>query len=164
MVQTRAITGVPELENGIDRAPCRIPLDHVALFVYWIARSFTPGAYLRFRSYIHHSLLPPFAHTEFELSAQDQASAPPLSLYEAIISTIAPYVPATMMKHPKAITKIAHPAFHHHVLVLLEGTSLSAQLSYSHIPPVGWKVISGTKSAPISETSPPKMGTALAMM
>jgi hypothetical protein len=69
-----------------------------------------------------------------------------------------------MMKHPKAITNIDQQAFHHHFFVRFDGTNRSAQLSYSHIPPVGWNVMSGTKRAPMRDTIGPKRGTALAMM
>jgi hypothetical protein len=95
------------------------------------------------------------------LSAHDQAKVPPDSRYESINSTTEPYVPATMMKHPKTIrlTLQMNPVLQLHVFRFLP-----FQLSYNHIMPIGWYDIRGTSRPPMSDTRPPKMGTALATM
>jgi hypothetical protein len=78
-----------------------------------------------------------------------------------MISTIDPYVPATMMKLPKIIMAILHP---NPIFQLQVDRFLPFQLSYNHIIPIGWNDINGTSNPPIRETRPPNIGTALATM
>ena len=100
------------------------------------------------------------AQVELELSAQVQAAVPPSALYESMIPTIDPYVPPIIKKVPLTITNTLHAtmAFHFQSRLVL------FQLSYSHIHPMGWKHIRVPRSAPISETRPPKTGMADAMI
>lgn len=57
------------------------------------------------------------SHTEFELSAQDQAEDPPDSLYESMMLTTDPYVPPIIKKVPETITKTLHVTIRYHRVV-----------------------------------------------
>ena len=74
------------------------------------------------------------------------------------MSTTDPYVPPIMRKKPETMTKQLQATIRYHFVVL--GL---CQLSYSHIPPIGWKHMSVPRRAPIRETKPPKTGMALAI-
>lgn len=94
--------------------------------------------------------------TEFELSSQDHGEVLPLVF---LISIADPYVPPIIKKNPETMTKLLKATMAYHLLVL--GL---CQLSYSHMAPIGWKHMRVPKSAPMSETSGPKTGIALAIM
>lgn len=71
-------------------------------------------------------------HPDPELSAQVQAPEPPDSLYESIIPTMEPYVPAIIKKVPARTTNELQATPNFHVAV-----RCSFQLSYSHMQPIG---------------------------
>ena len=60
---------------------------------------------------------------------------------------------------PDTMTKTDHATIPFHLQSRLD----RCQLSYSHMQPMGWKLMSVPKSAPTSETRPPKTGIADAM-
>lgn len=57
------------------------------------------------------------------------------------------------------MTKMDHATMPFH----LQSRFDRCQLSYSHMQPMGWKLMRVPRSAPTSETSPPKTGMAEAM-
>lgn len=102
------------------------------------------------------------AQVDPELSAQDHALDPPLTLYDSIISATVPYVPAIIKNVPDRTTHTLQRTINRHFSV---GCCLPAlQLSYSHMQPIGWNDIRVPSSAPIKDTRPLKTGMALAMM
>jgi hypothetical protein len=81
----------------------------------------------------------PDPHNEFELSAHENALEPPVSLYESIIPTTDPYVPATIINVPITITNTLQTtmAIHRFDLAPSSESLPFAQLSYNHIAPMG---------------------------
>lgn len=67
-----------------------------------------------------------------------------------------------MRKNPARMTKIDQHTIRFHLIV--RWALPLAQLSYSHMPPMGWKHIGVPRRAPTSETRSPKTGMALAIM
>lgn len=61
---------------------------------------------------------------------------------------------------PDTMTKIDHATMPFH----FQSRLVRCQLSYSHMQPIGWKLIRVPRSAPTSETRPPKTGIADAIM
>lgn len=75
--------------------------------------------------------------------------------------TADPYVPEIIRKVPDATTNTLKPTMNIH---LIERSALpSAQLSYSHMQPIGWNDMRVPRRAPTSETSPSKTGMPLAI-
>jgi hypothetical protein len=80
-----------------------------------------------------------------------------------MIPTTDPYVPATIINVPITITNTLQTTMATHRFDLPPSLPL-AQLSYSHMAPIGWMHIAGPRSAPMSETSASKTGIVDAMM
>jgi hypothetical protein len=78
-----------------------------------------------------------------------------------MIPTTDPYVPATVRKHPRSITKTAQQTFGTQYFEL---RLPFPQLSNSHMQPIGWKHIIVPSRAPINETKELKTGIVLAII
>jgi hypothetical protein len=79
----------------------------------------------------------------------------------SITPSTVPYVPATVKNDPMTITKTLKQTIGSQLLELYLPL---AQLSYSHMPPYGWKQRIVPRSAPISEVRASKPGIVLEMM
>lgn len=101
------------------------------------------------------------AHVEPELSAQEKAADPPDWSYDSLIPTTQAYVPATVKKVPMRITNTLQQTIGSQNFELFLPL---CQLSYSHIPPIGWKHRRVPSKAPISDTRESKTGIVLAMI
>lgn len=77
-----------------------------------------------------------------------------------IIETTDPYVPAIIRKVPATMTKAHQATISFHFVPRLG----VLQLSYSHMPAMGWKHMGVPSRAPTSDTRSLKTGIALAMM
>lgn len=78
-----------------------------------------------------------------------------------MIPAIEPYVPATVINIPVAMTNTLQK--HIRTQRTVGALRPSAQLSYSHMHPYGWNVRTVPRRAPMSETRPSKTGIALAI-
>lgn len=71
-------------------------------------------------------------------------------------------MPAIIRNVPKTMTNPLQATMSIHLVDLV--VLPAVQLSYSHMQPMGWKDMRVPRRAPISDTSPPKTGIALAMI